>query len=169
MIDEKKLAPVPDTFGNYALKGMEEITLPAEPGLFPLAPGWYVMLALVGLMALIWAVRALVRWHRNRYRREAVAQVKAMSMAEAPFLGAIIKRVALAGFDREVVAGLTGEAWLEFMQQNYDGPPMQDETGLLLPAATYHSPGTLDKDQFEALKARVCLWIMTHRTVGGVS
>ena len=65
-----------ETFGNYLIHGIDEIVLPEAITWWPSAPGWKVL----GLILLAWLVLRVVRlarhWWRNRYRRQALQQLK---------------------------------------------------------------------------------------------
>lgn len=98
---------------------IRDIHLPPEPALWPPAPGWWALLALVGLTALLglWWLR-----RRDRIKRAALSELAALearwrhdgdASALAMGLSTLLRRVALVQ-DR-TVAGLTGPAWLAWL------------------------------------------------------
>ena len=93
---------------------MHDLVVPDPVTWWPLAPGWWVVLLALGL-ALIWlASHSYRRWKQNAYRREALRELQTIPASELP---ALVKRVCLATYPREEVAALSGEPWLEFLDQ----------------------------------------------------
>ena len=101
-----------------------------QPGMietWPPALGWWILagLGVLAFLALcIWLYR---RWRANRYRREAIRELQSLHSnwqadsddhAYLLALQSLLKRVALTGFPREDVASLTGEAWVQFLDQS---------------------------------------------------
>ncbi len=102
---------------------LRDIHLPGAPGLWPLAPGWW-LLAGVSLALLAWA--GFVGWRHYRLRRAhklvldeldciMADLVQQRSPALLANLSTLLRRLALLRFSRERVAGLTGDAWLHFL------------------------------------------------------
>ncbi len=113
------------------LSALADIHLPEQVGIWPLAPGWWVLLlvlAIVLIRALFLAGRYL---HRRRLRQAALSELRDCRHQLAGAVGsnasridylnavnAVLRRVALAHFPRQTVAGLTGRAWLRFLHQH---------------------------------------------------
>ncbi len=102
---------------------LRDIHPPGTPGLWPPAPGWWVVLTL--LVATLAALGTRVwRAHRARVRRRRIlaelaavgGRVQGVELAAA--VSALLKRVALAQFRRAEVAPLTGRAWLDFLDRH---------------------------------------------------
>lgn len=102
---------------------LRDIHPPGTPGLWPPAPGWWVVLTL--LVATLAALGTRVwRAHRARARRRRIlaelaaigARVQGVELAAA--VSALLKRVALTRFHRAEVAPLTGRAWLDFLDRH---------------------------------------------------
>lgn len=110
-----------------SLAQLRDIHLPEPISAWLLAPGWY-LLALLLLLTLgglaVWYYRycirtrvkklALRRVHVLQQQYQETKQVKAL-IAE---LSTLLRRVALAYFPREDIAGLYGEQWLLFLQES---------------------------------------------------
>ncbi|HEY0342767.1 MAG TPA: DUF4381 domain-containing protein [Steroidobacteraceae bacterium] len=92
---------------------------PSRAGWWPPAPGWWGLAVIGALLAiaLVWWVRD----PRRALRRAALRQLRlirgsdADGAAVARAIQNLLRRYALAVFERERVAKLTGEAWLEFV------------------------------------------------------
>lgn len=126
-----------------ALSEMADIHLPAEPGFWPLAPGWWVLAAL--LLALLiygaWRLHQRLQLHR-RYRSalreldKCLAALQADAGPDGPTMeqrlvyvndiNSVLRRVALLHFEHSQVAGLSGQAWVAFIRQH-------DRAGRLTP------------------------------------
>ncbi len=112
--------PQPDLQQALALR---DIHPPGPPPAWPPAAGWWVLLALTaaGLAAL--SLRGWRAW-RARVRRRRILEelagigARAQGAALAAEVSALLKRVALARFDRREVAALTGSHWLAFLDHH---------------------------------------------------
>ena len=108
-----------------ALKQLHDLHLPAPPGLWPPAPGWWLLAALViGLV--IWAGRRWYRWRRSRRPfRIAVAaldnllrQTHENNLPAREFVdgvNALLKRALIHGAHHAEAAPLTDAAWLKYL------------------------------------------------------
>lgn len=112
------------------LAQLKDIRLPPNPGFWPLAPGWYLvaLLALALVLTLAFWVRkkrrqakpkkealALFAVYKEQYLKERNSQVTSAKLDE------LLKRVALVYFPREQVAGLHGQAWIDFLNRESKG------------------------------------------------
>ena len=106
-----------------SLAALRDIHLPEAVSLWPLAPGWWVLLAL--LAACIAA--GAIGWRRRRRsaRRAALlllAEVEDSFRTDgdtrrlAVSLSSLLRRVALLRFPRRDVASLHGEGWTSFLR-----------------------------------------------------
>jgi len=127
------------------LGALADIHLPEEVGFWPLAPGWWLVLAvLLGLA--IWGLVVLGRrLHRLRLRHAAVTELEHCrarlqsaadtETARIDFLSevnAVLRRVALAHYPRNTVAGLTGREWLEFLRSHGDLKALDEQSARAL-------------------------------------
>ena len=154
-----------------SLQNLHDI-VPAPPvPWWPPAPGWYVAGSVLA-MALVWmGWRMLRRWHASAYRREALKELKALAgqlpdnenaMRKLPEL---VKRTALCSWSRERVAGLSGRAWLVFLDQTGNTSDFTDGAGKLLPDLAYAGAETLrsiPREQTEKLVRVIEHWVRTH-------
>jgi hypothetical protein len=150
-----------------SLNRLHDIVAPPPVPWWPPAPGWYVVGA-VGLVLLGVAARAAVAsWRRNRYRREAVAELERLPRGPdaLPAMAELVKRAALAAYPRERVASLTGAPWLEFLDATGGQGRFTNGPGRFLEDATFRREPTkaLTDDEFTDLIAAVRHWILRHR------
>ncbi len=109
------------------LAQLRDIHLPAPIEVWPPAFGWWLLMLLI-LVTLILTLRWLwSRWQGNRYRREARSQLDAILLSwethgdTTRYIQAyqlLLKRTALTHYERELVASLTGEAWVAFLDSS---------------------------------------------------
>ncbi|MFT4872689.1 DUF4381 domain-containing protein [Congregibacter sp.] len=111
-------------WGNYAIRGIIETSIPEQVSLRPATPGWWILLGLLGcsVIYVIWK-----RWQqhlRNRYRRDAQT---ALDKLETDYQGGdreclrelapLLRATALhATGQREELASVSGQAWQQALQ-----------------------------------------------------
>lgn len=148
------------------LKGLNLIELldllepapePDQISMMPQTVGW-IWLGLGVAAILFITIRKFARYRRaSAYRRAGLAALTAAGEDPAQ-IAQVIRRTALAGFPRNQVAHLTGDAWLAFLDQTMPGNGFTDGPGQVLAGAPYRatkpSPGLAD------LANR---WIADHR------
>jgi hypothetical protein len=161
-----------DTFGNYLIHGIDEIILPDAISWWPSAPGWRVLAVIALAWLLVRAIRMFRTWWRNRYRREALRQLQQLQQQAGSELHKVVgqlpyyvKATALHAYSREVVASLSGEAWLAFLDAHCSGVSFSTDTGRKLLTVSYQPSDQwqLDDAESKALIAMVCDWIEKHR------
>ena len=107
------------------LADLRDIHLPEPVSWWPPAPGWWLLVALslVVVAGLLW----LWRYRRRQTpRRVALAELTRLradfqrdgdGAAVATGISALLRRLALTHFPRSQVAGLVGDAWLQFLDR----------------------------------------------------
>ncbi|MCK1740483.1 DUF4381 domain-containing protein [Bradyrhizobium sp. 139] len=148
--------------------GLIDIPLPGEVSLWPQT--WESRIAIVLLLAVvIAAVWHLVQYRRvNRYRREALAELRSMAGTRRAGpddlltrLTLLVRRTALAAFPREQVASLAGPAWLSFLDRSYGGQEFSQGVGRLLVSGPYQQVQP-DDAELQSLSGLVRRWIRGH-------
>lgn len=137
---------------------LEPVPEPAPVSLWPQTAGWlWLVLLLVALV--MWVVHRLLRRHRaNAYRRAALEELDAANANPAAIAG-ILRRAAIAAYGRRRVAALSGEAWLNFLDDSFGGNDFCAGAGRSLAVAPYQ------KDvQADGLTDLAATWIRRHRT-----
>lgn len=128
------------------LSQLRDYHLPDPVDWWPPAPGWWVLTILI-----IAVLSALVHWlwkqHRGRaalrQARRELLQLRTEHTRNADDaallrgLSRLLRRFALARFPREQVAGLSGEAWLAFLDQYGVGDTFSKGPGRILLDAPY--------------------------------
>ena len=154
---------------------LRDLHLPDAVGWWPLAPGWWFVIA-VSTALCLWLLIRLVKQHRlNAARRYAVRQ---LAIIESGFLkhrdpvtlgqqlSTLLRRGMLAYAPRAEVAGLTGNAWLEWLDRDLPVPYFHTEGGKSLLQLPYRDPhGDFSDIDINALFAAVKMRLTTP--VGG--
>lgn len=138
------------------LAQLRDIHLPQPIGWWPLAPGWWALIALICILTVVGFVWSRMR--RRSARFLALRELEAIK-PEKPdeFLAQIsslLRRVA-----RRRSAGadvLTGEAWSAFLMEGKNG--MSSNSATLLATGPYGPPAN-ENFEPEALRAETATWI----------
>ena len=125
------------------LAQLRDIQLPDAIGWWPLAPGWWMLLGLlVSLGLLSWLS---YRWYRRgAIKRAALAELEQIAeqfqgQALLQQLSQLLRRVALASQPRQQVAGLRGQAWLQFLDRFVEPQEFSQGIGSIFATGPYQA------------------------------
>ena len=134
------LPPLPESFGNYAIRGIAEVLPPEPVSWIPVTTGWRLLGAAILLWVIYQGYRQYRAWRRDRYRR-----------------------LALRAFPRTEVARLSGQRWLDWLQSSTETPVFSERSRALLSDSQYRATPDVDRETLLRL-ARDCeAWIQQHR------
>lgn len=149
------------------LANLRDIVLPPPVSYWPPAPGWWVLAALAAALLALLVARRIIRHRHDAYRRAALRELAALpaplDARGAQALSAILKRAALVAFPRTEVAGLTGAAWLRFLDKT--GRMQAFESGLAAPLPQIALGASVPADD-GAIRHAARDWIRRHRAEG---
>jgi hypothetical protein len=111
---------------------------PEEPPWWPLAPGWWIVLALALVLVAFAVHRLQPRWRRYRLRRRLLAQLEAA--ADAAEISQLLRAAALARFPQQPVAGLHGSDWIAFLEARDRAPGRFSALGGEMTEMPYRAP-----------------------------
>ena len=155
---------------------LRDLHLPEAIGWWPLAPGWWGVIALAVLMLIVLFRYVMKRRARSAARRHALKQLErycrdytrhrnAVQMSTE--LSELLRRTMLAYAPRADVAGLTGEAWLQWLDRDLDRSHFVQGDGRPLIEWPYRNPATqIDRSDVAALVDAVRLRLATPVGVG---
>ncbi len=135
------------------------------------APGWYIVAALLVLCILLWAIWVLVRYYKNRYRREAVKRIDAGQeklFSEAKYADFIylanmlMKQISMLHYGRKEVASLQGKSWFEYLNSCCRKPIFNTEDENIV-ATLYLTENNNQQMQAEVFASKAKQWIKNHR------
>jgi len=149
---------------------LRDIHLPDPVSWWPLAPGWWGLLALILLLGgLLFLGRYLYRRKaRLRAARKALALLQTQHQAHqddhrlAIELSVLLRRISLSHYPRVNVASLTGNTWLCFLDKGLEKTELQGGfstgAGQILANAPYQPEAIIDTT---ALFELCTAWINT--------
>ena len=124
----QQAAPPASPSLSPSLSQLADVALPPPVSWMPQTVGWEVLAAVLALLAVWLAWRGARYWWRNRYRRDALAELRQLELrwqadpatgaAVLSALPALVKRCALAAWPREQVASRSGSDWAQFLVAN---------------------------------------------------
>lgn len=141
---------------------IRDIQLPPDPPIWPPAPGWWLLLGLLLVGLSLW----VFYWYRRGALRRAA--LKELLRLQARFaddgnraalamgLSTLLRRLAMSREPRTQVAGLSGEAWLSYLDRRGGTKDFGSGVGRLLLTLPYGGGGEAD---VEELLAMVRHWI----------
>jgi hypothetical protein len=142
-----------------SLDHLHDLVLPPAVPWWPLAPGWYAVIALALVAAAWMTLRAWRRWQANAYRREAMRELASLQSSEA--IAELLRRTALAIAPRPEIAQRTGSAWLDWLAAQ-SPEPMPDRVRVQLTAGVYGPPAA--SQEIDTLRDYAAGWIALHHS-----
>lgn len=116
---------------------LKDIHLPPPPGIWPLAPGWWVLIAVAGLLLFIGGRWLWRRYRQRAYRRrlrvlfdQSLAST-ADSATRLAIISQLLRRAARAA-SGDATGQLMGEPWLQFLDGEDPAKPFTQGPGRAL-------------------------------------
>ena len=134
---------------------LRDLHLPETISWWPLAPGWWILLGLVLIAVGFFLQRYLERRAQGAARRHALRQLDDLLteyeaqrnvVSFAAEVSALLRRAMLAYAPRQNVAGLTGEEWLAWLDQDLAHPQFVAGPGRALIELPYRNPDSNKTD-----------------------
>ncbi len=141
---------------------------------WPLAPGWWYVVGLVGLLLLSIPVRYWLIYHSGWFgwRGDALGQLRALKKAlasETPQtvasrLSELLRRIAMVRSGRKGVASLTGDNWLQWLAAHDKTGFDWERQGQILLTAPYMPPTmSVERKELAKLIRAATRWIDASR------
>lgn len=153
---------------DYSQIPLRDIHLPGPVGWWPPAPGWWLLLGL----ALVAAVLVWLRY-RSHYRERAAlrslgAIQRRLEQGAAPVdciqqISMVVRRFAMSIARGEPVAGLTGDSWLRFLDSRWQRSEFVDGDGRMLIYGPYAPPERVSLDDALSLNGLCTEWVRAQR------
>jgi hypothetical protein len=140
----------------------------------PLAPGWWYIAGLVGLLLLSIGIRYWLIYNvgwlgwRGDARRRLRALKKALPSEDphvvAGRLSELLRRIAMVRSGRREAAGLTGDTWLHWLMEHDNTGFDWERRGQVLLTAPYMPPAMpVERDDLAILIRAATRWIDASR------
>ena len=95
---------------------LHDIVLPVEPGIWPLAVGWWLLIA-IGLVGLIISITTILR-HLNYWKIKRIALNKLSQCESCDDINQLLKQVAIHYCSRQDIGPMKSEQWTLFLMNN---------------------------------------------------
>ncbi len=133
---------------------LKDIHLPAAVSWWPIASGWWLLILLSCTALLIWYFRSTIRaWFAPSVGTIALKQLDAIStnnhlssQQKVQRISQLLRQSAISVRDRDQVAGLSGDQWLEFLDGENPQRPFSKGEGRVLIDAPYRPEGAVNID-----------------------
>lgn len=113
MIEKETLAPLP----------LQDMILPSPPPWFPMAYGWWLVIALVVLCLCVCLLGVKKRQQQQKAKKALLKLMRPHHQALSPSeTMALLRQGVLTYFPRKRVASLTGLNWYEFLDKCVGSP-----------------------------------------------
>ena len=156
-------------WGNYMLKKIVETTPPESISWWPQTLAWKVIGFVVLVMAIRHVVKKINHYKANAYRREALAWVEQLpryqqgqTSMEFRQLPALVKKVALIAYGREVVNSIPSEHWETWLDQQCEKTAFATQHKRELAQLAYAPELILSEEQMAKLVTTIKAWIIGH-------
>lgn len=144
---------------------MHELVMPAAVSWLPETPGWWVVFGWLFAVLVLIARQITLRRRRNRYRREALAELKAIEarselspQESAQHIAALLKRTALVAWPRSEIASLYGADWARFLTKSTN-----DDKRVAGAAEEFAAAASRPDADGKVMAAPARRWIRRHR------
>jgi len=148
------------------LSQLRGIPSPPEPGWWPLAAGWWILLGIIAL-----AVIAAIYFRRQKTQlglyHQADLELQRITnlyletednQALLLSLSAWLRRVCIIAFPEKPIAAITGQAWIEFLDQTLPGSHFTQGVGGVFSGEIYSRQPVVDSNAI----LRLChAWLLS--------
>jgi len=132
---------------------LQDIHLPESASIWPLAPGWWILLALIVAIVLWFVFKSIKRAKQKKRQRKILSKFKALekklkanpSNTTIAEINTLLRQLAITYYPRSKVASLTGADWLHFLDETGGTHEFSRGAGRILIEAPYQLDKQLDK------------------------
>ena len=136
------------------IKDIGELIEPEKLEMTYDTPGWYVVLFVSILLVLFVVYKLISNWKKNKYRRDAVADIKNSQTVDE--VSEKLKIVAIKSYGRSEVANLSSYAWVDFLNTK-SKVKFQKEIFEFI-----YSEKEIESKVFEEFKQEAIRWVKDH-------
>ena len=130
------------------LAELRDIVVPQTSGMWPPAIGWWLLaIGIIGIIVAGWWLTAMrpTRYQLRKQVRQQLLKIDALQTPEALIeLSILMRRIAISCYPQQSVASLTGQKWLEFLDQSSNTTDFTEGPGRLIAVAPYAPSHTDD-------------------------
>jgi predicted negative regulator of RcsB-dependent stress response len=129
---------------SQLLNLMHGLVMPEPVAWLPQTAGSWMIIGWLIAVVLLAGWQLIRRRRRNRYRRDALAELKAIDTSSelapvesAQRIAALLKRTALVAYPRREVAALFGKDWAQFLSTSANNDKQIADAADMLASASY--------------------------------
>ena len=146
---------------------LRDVHLPEQAGWWPLAIGWWILIALIVVAIAVSIVYLVQHKKRNRYRTQALQQLqkcyskwqsKQDTVSYLQSVNAVLKRSVLHIGDTNGLIKLTGNDWIKALNRLVK-KPLSEQTKSALSVECYQAESTAD---VELVQREISQWLKLH-------
>lgn len=161
---------MPENLNNLLQQQLRDVHLPEHVSWWPLAVGWWLVIALVILGTIVGLVYLARKRQRNHYRKAALTELQACftTWLEDQNIGAylqtanaILKRCVLQFDNHSSAAAQSGLQWLDTLSQ-FVRQPLPEDLRSALSSQCYQPNPQVD---VELIHPQIVDWVKTHQAV----
>ncbi len=149
---------------------IQDIITPEDVAFWPPQPGWYLILLVLLIIVGIFIAIRMRHKKRNAYRSQGVLAIEALKnkgVSDSNILkvNSILKASALQAYNREDIAILSGEKWVDFLNKKAKHVNFNGACKTMLSNGPYQkfSSEDFNQNEFDDLVALSIKWIKSHR------
>lgn len=140
---------------NDPLAKLRDIHMPSPVSIWPLAPGWYLLIVIIlfTIAVILWQYHK--RKQQYRFEAQILSELDSYLLQSPPNwaeINLLLKRAAFLYYPREKIAGLMGEAWLAWLDEQSQSKSYSEGTGRLLLSGPYQVNVLCPDDLHDLLK-----------------
>lgn len=103
---------------NVSIEQLHDVVLPLEPGIWPLAIGWWLLIT-VTLVSIFMTIGHVIAY-RKQWSIKRIALTRLSQCNDCNDINQLLKQVAIHYCDSSRVSSLTGPPWVSFLSLNLD-------------------------------------------------
>ncbi len=155
-------------WGNPSLRTIMEAEFPEPISLVPATPGWWILFFMLVVLLLLALWRRRQSYLRDRYRRDALAQLATIktrlgegALTAVRELAPLLRTTAIAAAGRDTMSGLQGDAYADALAElapDLDRLPVAE-----LQRLAYEPLDDAKGLDIDVLIATLECWIRQHR------
>ncbi|MGB0894207.1 MAG: DUF4381 domain-containing protein [Parashewanella sp.] len=142
---------------NPALAQLQDIHTPEQIGLWPLAPGYWLLL-IIALLVIASAYLLVKRYRMNNAsKKAALISLNNLQQPDSAIqINAILKRAAMSYRDRTDIASLNGDEWYQWLDQFM---PTNEQGKFAALLEKRYQPSGLTQAETEQLSQLAKIWL----------
>ena len=154
---------------SASLQNLNDIVLSADVSWWPLAPGWFVLAAILLVAMVFFGIRLFRRHKNNLYRKQALRELSVIRTRADPAtfyqIPSLLKRTALVVWPRQQVAAMTGTDWHRFLDQTAATQLFTSGAGEILDLLAYGGEdiSAVNEQQLNTVMNASIFWLNHHR------